>query len=114
MRLLLLAGLSWMMRLTAPLFTLLTQTFSCRDLILIIGGIFLLIKATQEIHQNVIGMEKKRHFRSRSRYLYLSIILQIMCLDIIFSLDSVITAIGLAQDFITMALAIIIAVIAMM
>jgi len=113
MRLLLLATLSWMMQLTAPLFTLFTQTFSGRDLILIIGGIFLLIKATQEIHQNIIGIEKKPRLKSVTHYLYFSIILQIMCLDIIFSLDSVITAIGLAQNFLTMALAIIIAIIAM-
>lgn len=113
MRLLLLATLSWMMQLTTPLLTLLDQTFSGRDLILIIGGLFLLVKGTQEIHQNVIGIDKKPRFNSAKQYLYCSVILQIMVLDIIFSLDSVITAIGLAQEFLTMALAIIIAIIAM-
>lgn len=113
MRLGLLATLSWMMQLTTPLFTLFEQTFSARDLILIIGGMFLLTKATQEIHQNILGIEKERIIKKSKQYLYFFVLLQVMFLDIIFSLDSVITAIGLVKEFFTMALAIIIAVISM-
>lgn len=113
MRLGLLATLSWMMQLTTPLFTLFEQTFSARDLILIIGGMFLLTKATQEIHQNILGIEKERPIKKSKQYLYFFVLLQVMFLDIIFSLDSVITAIGLVKEFFTMALAIIIAVVSM-
>lgn len=113
MRLGLLAALNWMMQLTNPLFVAFNQAFSLRDLILIIGGAFLLVKATQEMHQSVLGIEEKQTSKTSKQYLYLKAIFQIVLLDIIFSLDSVITAIGLAQEFLTMALAIIISVIAM-
>lgn len=115
MRLALLATLSWMIHLTEPLFILFQQTFSGRDLVLIIGGLFLLVKATQEIHQNIEGFddEKAPKLKKSSPHLYLFVILQIMFLDIIFSIDSVITAIGLTQSLLVMCLAIITAVILM-
>lgn len=108
-RLLLLATLAWMTKFTQPLFTLVGHVFSGRDLILILGGLFLLAKGTSELHFNVtIVTEKKSSLHRYSRFSM--VIIQIMLLDIIFSLDSVITAVGMAQEFIIMALAIIIAI----
>lgn len=108
-RLLLLATLAWMTKLTQPLFTLVGHIFSGRDLVLILGGLFLLAKGTSELHFNVtIVTEKKSSLHRYSRFSM--VIIQIMLLDIIFSLDSVITAVGMAQEFIIMALAIIIAI----
>ncbi len=108
-RLLLLATITWMTRFTQPLFTLAGHAFSGRDLILILGGVFLLAKGTSELHFNVSQTDeasgKPRQFSSFS-----AVIIQIMLLDIIFSLDSVITAVGMAQEFIIMALAIIVAI----
>lgn len=108
-RLLLLAMLTWMTQFTQPLFSVSGHFFSIRDGILIIGGLFLIAKGTSELHFNVtIAAEKKNN---RHRYSQFSIvIIQIMLLDILFSLDSVITAIGMAQEFMIMALAIIIAI----
>jgi predicted tellurium resistance membrane protein TerC len=108
-RLLLLATITWMAQFTKPLFTLVGHVFSGRDLILISGGIFLLAKGTSELHLNVsIIDEKANKLHQFSRFSF--VIIQIMVLDIIFSLDSVITAVGMAQEFIVMALAIIIAI----
>lgn len=108
-RLLLLATLAWMTKFTQPLFTLVGHVFSGRDLVLILGGLFLLAKGTSELHFNVtIVTENKNSLRRYSRFSM--VIIQIMLLDIIFSLDSVITAVGMAQEFIIMALAIIIAI----
>lgn len=108
-RLLLLATLAWMTKFTQTLFTLVGHVFSGRDLVLILGGLFLLAKGTSELHFNVtIVTENKNTLRRYSRFSM--VIIQIMLLDIIFSLDSVITAVGMAQEFIIMALAIIIAI----
>lgn len=108
-RLLLLATLAWMNKFTQPLFILAGHVFSGRDLVLILGGLFLLAKGTSELHFNVsIATENKSNLHRYSRFSM--VIIQIMLLDIIFSLDSVITAIGMAQEFIIMALAIIIAI----
>jgi predicted tellurium resistance membrane protein TerC len=108
-RLLLLGTLAWMTQFTQPLFTLAGHVFSGRDLVLIIGGLFLLAKGTSELHLNVAGPVKKGN--KLQRYSQFSIVtIQIMVLDIIFSLDSVITAVGMAQEFIIMVLAIIIAI----
>lgn len=111
-RLLLLATLAWMTKFTQPLFTLVGHVFSGRDLVLILGGLFLLAKGTSELHFNVtIVTENKNSLHRLHRYPRFSmVIIQIMLLDIIFSLDSVITAVGMAQEFIIMALAIIIAI----
>lgn len=108
-RLLLLATLAWMTKFTQPLFTLVGHIFSGRDLVLILGGLFLIAKGTSELHFNVtIVTEKKSSLHRYSQFSM--VIIQIMLLDIIFSLDSVITAVGMAQEFIIMALAIIIAI----
>ncbi|MFO1371309.1 MAG: TerC family protein [Candidatus Competibacteraceae bacterium] len=107
-RLLLLASIAWLAGVTAPLFTVLAHPVSLRDLILLGGGLFLLAKGTTEIHTTVDGVEEElQHARVAS---FTSVIVQIMLLDVIFSLDSVITAVGMAQHLGVMATAIIIAV----
>lgn len=108
-RLLLLATIAWMTEFTQPLFTLADHAFSGRDLVLILGGLFLLAKGTSELHFNVtVAPEEKGKLQRYSQFSM--VIIQIMLLDIIFSLDSVITAVGMAQEFIIMALAIIVAI----
>jgi len=103
----------WIMRLTAPLFTVFGQDISGRDIILIGGGVFLLVKSTLEIHSSLEGGDTQRPVRHAGK-LFLMIIIQIAIIDIIFSLDSVITAVGMAQHVEVMAIAIIIAVLIMM
>jgi predicted tellurium resistance membrane protein TerC len=107
-RVLLLLSLAWMIRLTAPLFSLLGHAFSGRDLILLLGGLFLLAKATFEIHDRLEGGE--RHGTPRTPVSFGSVIVQIMLLDVVFSLDSVITAIGMARDLWVMVTAVVLAV----
>src|SRR5688572_4831735 len=92
LRILLLLALSWIVRLTAPLFTVMGQEISGRDLILIGGGLFLIAKSTHEVHEHLEG-EDADHTR-RVAPSFTSVIVQILLLDIVFSLDSVITAIG--------------------
>ncbi len=111
-RIALLLSLTWVMRLTSPLFSLLGEELSGRDLILLGGGIFLLAKSTFEIHENLETEEKKLRAGGRRKFVF--VVTQIAVLDIIFSLDSVITAVGLAQQVGVMVLAIVIAVIVMM
>jgi predicted tellurium resistance membrane protein TerC len=111
-RLALLASLVWLMRLTAPWFTVLGQEISGRDLILIAGGLFLLGKSTMEIHDKLEGEEEASQGRAAATFR--SVIVQILLLDIVFSLDSIITAIGMASELPVMAAAVIIAVIFMM
>jgi predicted tellurium resistance membrane protein TerC len=111
-RILLLLCLTWIMSLTAPLFTIFAQEVSGRDLILIIGGLFLLAKSTHEIHGSLEG--KKESSKSKVIGNLISVIIQIAVIDIVFSLDSVITAIGLAEDLAVMIFAIIAAVAVMM
>lgn len=115
-RLLLLFSLVWMMSLTAPLFTIFSQEISGRDLILLLGGLFLLYKSTVEIHEKLEGARSEETLQSKSatQAKFLNVVIQIGILDIVFSLDSVITAIGLANQLWVMAVAIIIAVIIMM
>jgi len=111
-RILLLLSLTWVMRLTAPLFAVLGREISGRDLILIIGGLFLLWKSTMEIHDSLEGEEE--HRRTGKAAKFGAILIQIAILDIVFSLDSVITAVGLAQDVVVMIMAIVAAVGVMM
>jgi predicted tellurium resistance membrane protein TerC len=108
MRILLLLSLSWIMRLTEPLFHAFDHGFSGRDLILIGGGLFLLYKSTVEIHEKLEGEEG--HGTAKVAPSFAAIIGQIMLLDIIFSLDSVITAVGMANDLAIMITAVITAV----
>ncbi|GAA4910912.1 putative tellurium resistance membrane protein TerC [Stackebrandtia albiflava] len=110
-RLALLATLSWIVGLTAPLFTLFSHDFSGRDLILILGGLFLLVKATHEIHHRLEGPEEGKHAGDGKKgAVFTSIIIQIAVLDIVFSLDSVITAVGMVENLWVMAAAIIVAI----
>jgi len=111
MRLGLLWSIVWIARLTTPLFTILEKGISGRDLILIGGGLFLLAKATYEIHDKLEGAE---HGSNRTAASFASVIAQVMVLDIVFSLDSVITAIGMADDLRIMVLAVVLAVLVMM
>jgi predicted tellurium resistance membrane protein TerC len=108
MRIALLLSITWVMRLTAPLVRLLGQEISGRDLILIGGGLFLLAKSTFEIHENLEGEEG--HASAKVAVSFASVIVQILMLDLVFSLDSVITAVGMADDVAVMILAVIIAV----
>ena len=112
MRILLLLSLTWIMRLTQPLFTAFGHGFSGRDLILISGGLFLLWKATVEIHDKLEGEEG--HGTASVAPSFGAVIGQIMLLDIIFSLDSVITAVGMANDISIMITAVVVAVAIMM
>src|SRR5688572_26328098 len=95
MRVLLLFSLAWIIRLTHPWFTVLGQEISGRDLILILGGLFLMGKSTYEIHDKLEGEEG--HASRRVASSFGSVIVQIMMLDIVFSLDSVITAVGMVE-----------------
>jgi predicted tellurium resistance membrane protein TerC len=107
-RLLLLLGIAWMVGLSAPLFTLFGHPFSWRDLVLAGGGVFLLAKGTVEIHTTVEGVEEEMRQARPSGFA--AVIAQIVLLDIVFSLDSVITAVGMARHVPVMAAAIIVAV----
>lgn len=111
MRLTLLASIAWVIRLTHPLFTLMDHSFSARDLILLSGGLFLLWKSSQEIHETIEGGTEEHKTNVHS---FAGAIVQIMLLDIIFSLDSVITAVGLSDHLIIMMAAVVIAVMVMM
>jgi len=108
----LLASLAWMARLTAPLFSVLGKGISGRDLILLAGGLFLLTKATREIHEKLEGEEGEASSRVAARFG--AVIVQILLLDVVFSLDSVITAVGMANHLSVMIAAVVIAVGVMM
>jgi len=114
MRILLLLSLSWVMGLTEPLFTLpfLGQPVSGRDLVLILGGLFLVAKSTHEIHDRLEGHEGGKSARVAASYG--AVLAQIMALDIVFSLDSVITAVGMVQHVGVMIAAVVAAVLVMM
>jgi predicted tellurium resistance membrane protein TerC len=112
MRILLLLTLTWIMTLVTPVFTVFKNVISGRDIILLAGGLFLLAKSTHEIHQSLEGEPESG--RKKLAGSFLSVLIQIALLDIVFSLDSVITAVGLADHIPVMILAIVIAVIIMM
>jgi predicted tellurium resistance membrane protein TerC len=109
MRILLLLGISWVIGLTAPLFGVFGSEISGRDLILIGGGLFLLAKATFEIHEKLEG-EEGTHEMAPARSTFRAVIVQILLLDVVFSLDSVITAVGMAESIGVMIAAVVIAV----
>ena len=112
LRLALLGTVALIVKMTAPLFTLFDHGFSWRDLILLAGGLFLLGKATLEIHEKLEGDEG--HASARVYPSFAAVIFQIMVLDIVFSIDSVITAVGMAEDLEIMVAAVVIAVAIMM
>jgi len=107
MRVGLLLMLSWIVGMTAPLFTITGTDISGRDLILLLGGLFLVWKSTKEVHQLTEGEEG--HASGRVKASFSAIILQIIIIDMVFSLDSIITAIGMAQDIEIMVAAVVIA-----
>lgn len=111
-RILLLLSITWVMSLTSGLFELFSMEISGRDLILVLGGLFLLAKSTHEIH-NSLEADPEEH-KSKAKLSLISVLVQIAILDVVFSLDSVITAVGLAKEIQVMIIAIIIAVIIMM
>jgi predicted tellurium resistance membrane protein TerC len=111
-RILLLFSIVWIIRLTAPFFYILGRPVSGRDLILVGGGLFLLAKATIEIHERLEGEEG--HSSARVRPSFAAVIIQIVVLDVVFSLDSVITAVGMADEITIMITAVILAVAVMM
>ncbi|MBN2502522.1 MAG: TerC family protein [Anaerolineales bacterium] len=111
-RIILLLSLSWIIRLTAPLFTVFSLEISGRDIILIVGGVFLLAKSTFEIHDKLEGEEG--HASAATQATLGAVLVQIMLLDVVFSLDSVITAVGMVDQVGVMIAAIIIAVAVML
>src|SRR5215204_6098532 len=112
MRIVLLMSIAWITRLRTPLFTIASTGISGRDLILIIGGLFLIFKSTREIHERLEGDDG--HVTARVAPSLAAVIGQIMVLDIVFSLDSVITAVGMADDLSIMIAAVVVAVAIMM
>ncbi|MFQ1023090.1 TerC family protein [Avibacterium paragallinarum] len=112
-RILLLLSLSWLMKLTTPLFEIFAQPISGRDLILLVGGLFLVAKSTHEIHYAMMPEEEEEQSTAK-KVNFFSVLIQIAILDIVFSLDSVITAVGMASQVGVMILAIVIAVGVMM
>jgi len=109
LRLALLFAITWVMGLTAPLITLIGKGFTGRDLILLGGGLFLIVKATREIHEN-LEVVHKQHEAPSGKSAFAIILVQILALDIVFSLDSVITAVGMAQHIAVMVIAMVVAV----
>mgnify|MGYP001493772751 CR=1 FL=1 len=108
-RILLLFCITWVMQLKNPLFAVMGHAISGKDLILILGGLFLLYKATVEIHHKVEGHEEKQH-TSKAKAALGAILVQIAILDIVFSLDSVITAVGMVEHITVMVAAVLISV----
>ena len=111
-RILLLLSLSWVIKLTAPLFAVLNHEISGRDLILILGGLFLLGKSTHEMHQRLEGQEGESSARVAPSFA--AVIAQILLLDVVFSLDSVITAVGMVDHLAIMITAVVLAVVVML
>jgi predicted tellurium resistance membrane protein TerC len=114
-RILLLISIAWVMSLSSELFELFGRGFSGRDLILIGGGLFLLAKSTMEIHHSLEDVEEEGpHLAAAAKATFLSVITQIAVIDIVFSLDSVITAVGMAEHVEVMIAAVVVAVLVMM
>jgi predicted tellurium resistance membrane protein TerC len=114
-RIALLMSIAWITRLTGPLFTVFSEEISGRDMILLSGGLFLLVKSTLEIHASIeIKPEIEDNAPLKPQTSFIGVIVQIALVDIVFSLDSVITAVGLAQQLAVMIIAVVIAVIIMM
>jgi predicted tellurium resistance membrane protein TerC len=111
-RVVLLLSLTWIMKLTAPFFAVVGEEISGRDLILIAGGLFLLAKATHEIHASLEG--DGHHADAKGTATFRSVLVQILILDVVFSLDSVITAVGMADDLGVMITAVVFAILFMM
>jgi predicted tellurium resistance membrane protein TerC len=113
-RVLLLLSITWVMQLTRPLFSVLSRDISGRDLILLVGGLFLIGKATMEIHHKLEGPDEESEQAAKAGRSLWTTVAQIAVLDIVFSLDSVITAVGMADDVSIMILANVVALIVML
>ncbi|WGE64391.1 TerC family protein [Actinobacillus equuli subsp. equuli] len=113
-RILLLLSLAWMMKLVDPLFSIAGMPISGRDLILLVGGIFLIVKSAMELKESIAGESHEEKENSSKKASFLMILVQIAIFDVVFSLDSVITAVAMADDIPVMVIAIIIAVAVMM
>ncbi|WGE75824.1 TerC family protein [Actinobacillus equuli] len=113
-RILLLLSLAWMMKLVDPLFSIAGMPISGRDLILLLGGIFLIVKSAMELKESIAGESHEEKENSSKKADFLMILVQIAIFDVVFSLDSVITAVAMADDIPVMVIAIIIAVAVMM
>lgn len=113
-RILLLLSLAWMMKLVDPLFSIAGMPISGRDLILLLGGIFLIVKSGMELKESIAGESHEEKEDSAKKASFLMILVQIAIFDVVFSLDSVITAVAMADDIPVMVIAIIIAVAVMM
>jgi predicted tellurium resistance membrane protein TerC len=111
-RILLLLGITWIIGLTAPIFSVLKHNFSGRDLILIAGGLFLIAKSTTEIHEKVSN--KTKEIKTTGASHFAGVIVQIILIDMVFSFDSILTAVGLTQHVMVMILAVIVAMMVMM
>jgi predicted tellurium resistance membrane protein TerC len=109
-RIMLLLSITWVMQLKEPLFALLGHEISGKDLILILGGLFLIWKSTKELHHKVEGIEEEEHDSGKAKAALGAILFQIALLDIVFSLDSVITAVGMVDQVSIMIMAVMIAV----
>lgn len=114
MRVALLLTISWIMLLKEPLFFVFSHGFSGRDIILLLGGLFLIVKATLEIHDKIENPEGQEREIKKTPSSFVSVIVQIILIDIVFSLDSVITAVGMSNNMPVMVTAVIIAVFVMM
>ena len=115
-RLMLLLSLFWIMKLTTPLFSVFSQDISGRDIILILGGLFLIAKSTLEIHHDIDNAGEKSDenlLKEGAKRGFFSVLIQIAILDIVFSLDSVITAVGMVNNIEIMMIAVIVAVLVM-
>jgi len=112
-RVIMLAGIAWVIHLTTPIFSVAGYDFSWRDLILIAGGLFLLVKGTREIHQDIEGEEEEEGGPARVVDTMVSAILQIAVIDLVFSIDSIITAVGMAEHIEVMIAAVAVAILVM-
>lgn len=113
-RVLLLLSLTWIVKLTNPLFTVFDHGISVRDLILISGGLFLIAKSTSELHSKVMGGEDEEAMKKQGTLTVASGIFQIILLDMVFSFDSILTAIGLSDQIIIMVTAVLISLVIML
>ncbi len=111
-RVMMLFGVSWIMTLTEPLFTIYGHDISFKDLLLIAGGLFLIVKATLEMHGDVLGLHSEREVKARSTFR--GAIIQITLIDIVFSFDSIITAVGLAPNVYVIIGAVVVSMIVML
>lgn len=111
-RVLMLAGAVWIMKLTKPFFSVFDIAFSVKDLLLLAGGLFLITKATMEMHVEVAGIEQEHHVKARSKYM--SAIIQVVIIDFVFSFDSIITAVGISQNLPVMVGAVVVSMIVML